>query len=371
MIGAGKMANWLSRATDAFRKPPPAAPEPFTVRCDCGGTVTGVRVAAPQRPACPGCGRQVFVLPINAYPTVVRPKKPKAESPPAPSESAGSVGNLKASKPDRQGSQPDPAATAKSRDGILLETRGRILTPLRMIVIAISLVLAVTVWGLWYRSRIEQAKSQVAAANEAGMKALQEGSFGTAAANLTRARNAVDLLGRTDPEANAIRRNCREAIAGHELSSSGLFDLLAEFAADSRSGRSKFASRHRGAWLILDVIIASPEATERPCQIDMPILIDEMNFRIVVDSPLVRAAALREQANGPARVIFAAPMSELHTVRSDGNPEGTLVLNGKSAFLWTSFETYTALGYQESRAEDLAATKEVLARQLEQSEKTR
>lgn len=236
-----------------------------------------------------------------------------------------------------------------------------------MIVAAISLVLAITAWGLWHRHAVESAKSQVAAANETGMNALRDGDFTTAAANLVRARDAVDLLGRTDPEANAIRRNCREAVAGSELSTSGLFELLADFASEPRSGGSKFASLHRGKWLLLDVNIANPEDTGLPSEVDMPLLIDDMNFRVVVDSPLVRKAAQRESANGPARVIFAAPMSALRAA-SDGSREGVLELNGKLAFLWTSLETYTALGYQENRAEDLTATQDILARQLEQTE---
>ncbi len=364
------MANWLSRATDAFRKPPPVAPEPFTVRCDCGGTVSGLRVASPQRPACPSCGRQVFILPTNVYPSVIRRKKPKIELQHAAADVSVAVGATPATKPARQGSSVETTAVASPRDGILIEARTPLVTPFRMIIGVISLILAITAWGLWHRHAVEAAKSQVAAANESGMNALRDGDFATAASNLVRARDAVDLLGRTDPEASSIRRNCREAVAGNELSTSGLFDLLAEFAAETRVGRSKFASLHRGAWLLLDVIIANPDATDGPCEIDMPLLIDGMNFRVVVDSPLVRAAAQREHANGPARVIFAAPMSALRA-STDGSREGVLELNGKAAFLWTSLETYTALGYEENRAEDLAATKDILARQLEQTEEPR
>ena len=279
------------------------------------------------------------------------------------------MGTASATKPVRQTIAADPTV-AKPREGILIEARTRLVTPFRLIVVVISLICLLTGWGLWRRHSFELAKTHVAAANESGMKALRDGDFATAAINLVRARDAVDLLGRTDPEANAVRRNCREAVAGSELSTSGLFDLLADFAEEPRSGGSKFASLHRGKWLLLDVTIANPEATGQPCEVDMPLLIDGINFRVVVDSPLVRAAAQREHTNGTARVIFAAPMSALR-VSTDGSREGVLQLNGKAAFLWTSLETYTALGYEENRAEDLAATRDILARQLEQSESTR
>lgn len=365
------MANWLSRATDAFRKPPPVAPEPFTVRCDCGGTVSGVRVASHQRPACSSCGRQVFVLPANVYPTVSRPKKVQADHQSAPPVTSKAPGTAPTTRPGRQGNtSTEQTATATPRDGILLEAPSRLVTPFRLIVATISLILALTAWGLWHRHSVELAKAEVAATSELGMKALQDGDFAIAASNLVRARNAVDLLRRTDPEANAIRRNCREAVAGNELSTTGLFDLLAEFATESRVGRSKFTTLHRGAWLLLDVTIANPDATAQPCEVDMPLLIEGMTFRVIVDSPQVRVAAQREAANGSARVIFAAPMSALRT-SSGGKQEGILELNGKAAFLWTSIETYASLGYQEHRAEDLAATKDILARQLEQTEGSR
>lgn len=387
------MASWLSRATDVFRKPPPPAPEPFNVRCDCGGFVAGDRVSAAQRPACPNCGRPVFVLPANAYPVAAKPKKqeavatsakadrPARESPRsgeaqragvAPRGRDAAPAETPNAKPDRR----NPVASAASAtaqptvvkpDGILLEARTRILTPFRLIVAVIVVMGGVTGWGLWHRQRVESAKANVLAAHEAGMKALQAGDFATAARELTRARDAVDLLRRTDSEANTIRRFSREAIAGHELSRAGLFELLADYAANPGSGKSRFTSRHRDSWLVLDAVIANPEATDRPCVLDMPLLMDGMRFRIEVDSSAIRTAARRESERGSARVIFAATMSEIRPP-SAGDPAAVLVLNGKSAFLWTTLETYNALGYEENRADELELTRDLLARQLEQGE---
>ena len=383
------MASWLSRATDVFRKPPPPAPEPFNVRCDCGGFVAGDRVSAAQRPACPNCGRPVFVLPANAYPVAVKPKKQEAVATSAkgeqPAREAPRSGEAQragvaprgcdaasaetpAAKPDRR----KPVATADKPavvkpEGILLEARTRILTPFRLIVAAIIVMGGITGWGLWQRQRVESAKSHVLAANEAGMKALQAGDFATAARELTRARDAVDLLRRTDPEANTIRRFSREAIAGHGLSGAGLFELLADYAANPGSGKSRFASRHRDTWLVLDAVIANPDATDRPCVLDMPLLMDGLKFRIEVDSAAIRTAAQRESERGSARVIFAAPMSEIRPPSAE-DPEAALVLNGQSAFLWTTLETYNALGYEENRADELQLTRDLLARQLEQGE---
>lgn len=229
---------------------------------------------------------------------------------------------------------------------------------------AIGMVGVITGWGLWYRNQVESAKASVLAANEAGMKALREGDFSTAARELTRARDAVELLDRTDQESNTIRRHAREAIAGHGLSNAGLFDLLDVYAADSRQGKSRFGTLHRNSWLILDATIGNPEATNQPCFVDMPLVLKDMKFRIEVDSAVIRTAA---KAEGTARVIFAAQMSEIRAPAGKEH-EAVLVLNGKSAFLWTDLQTYTALGYAEDRPEDLQATQDLLNRQLEQTE---
>lgn len=353
------MANWLSRATDAFRKPPPPAPEPYSIRCDCGRTVAGNRVPAAQRPSCPGCGRQVFILPVNVYP-VSKKKKPK---PPVETESTPEVVDAapKTRKPDR----PQPPSSSKpvpEPQGILLESKTRLLTPFRLIVAAIAVIGSLTGWGLWHRHRIESAKTIVQAAQEAGMKALQAGDFAVAARELGRARDAVDLLGRTDPDAKSIRRNSREATAANDLSDFSLFDVLSEFA-QSKS----FASRQRSRWILLDAAVINPDQSQGACELDMPLLLDGMSFRIEIDSKLVREAARQSQEAGLARVIFAAQISDIR-LPADKEPTARVVLDGKSAFLWTTLETYGALGFGEDREEQLRVTRQLLDRQLELSE---
>ncbi|MBS0202772.1 MAG: hypothetical protein JSS49_07715 [Planctomycetes bacterium] len=367
------MASWLSRATGAFRKPAPPAPEPYSVRCDCGGTVTGIRVSGPQKPACSSCGRPVFVLPVNVYPAAVR--KPAKPAPPVESSPMAAVSTAtvreRAGRDARSGSSSGmksgrAAAAVEDKpvpvpDGILLETRSRLLTPFRLVVFIILLIGTFTIWGIWHRQQVNAARANVMVANEAGMKALEEGDFVVASRELSRARDAVDLLQRTDAEANSIRRHCREAVAGQHLASS--FEFLADYAAQSRRGNGRLAARDRNTWLILDATISNPEGAE-PAIVDMPLQFEGMRFRIEVDSAIVKAAAQHEQATGKARVLFAAQISEIRAPTA-GDSDAVLVLNGKSAFLWTNLNTYSALGYFEERPEALQLTQDLLARQLE------
>ena len=367
------MANWLSRATEVFRKPPPPAPEPYSVRCDCGGTVAGFRVSAAQRPSCPHCGRQVFILPANVYPNPIRTRKPAAPEAVSETKEQNRPGT-NPEHPHREGKRDSAAATGKSDrktrhaqqsaapvpQGILLESQTRILTPFRMVIVAIIGVGAVTVWGVVHRQRIESAKTQVVLAREAGMKAFKDGEFSFAARELTRARQACDLLGRKDHEANSIRRLSLEATAAQGLSDSGLFELLAHYAT-SPNDRSRFGSLHKGAWLVLDAVILVPEHDSQTCSLDLPLMFDDVKFRIDIHSDSIRSAALKDKnlSSGPGRVIFAAQMDSLN-MRSP--TEAVLELNGQTAFLWTSFETLEFLGYHNDDA------KEVLLRQLEQQE---
>lgn len=379
------MASWLSRATDAFRKPPPPLPEPFHIKCDCGGVVTGERAAAALRPSCPACGRPVFVLPISVYPAAVRPKKP------APG--AAARGNVDESSSARERGSHEATAVAPSASsvssmktgavsgrkqpatldqpprvqppGILLETRTRILTPFRLVALAIVMIGILTGWGLWRRHRIESAKANVVAATEQGMKAFHDGDFATAARELTRARDAVELLQRTDPESVSIRRYAREAIAGAQLSTSGLFELLADYATQSPQPNPRFEAARR-SWLLVDTVIANPDA-DGPSLLDMPVLIDDRQFRIEIDSEAVKTAARRAQSTGSPRVVFAAQPAEIRAP-TDNQSDAVLVLNGKTAFLWTTFEAYRGLGYVENQEEELQLTRDLLARQLEQTE---
>jgi hypothetical protein len=133
------------------------------------------------------------------------------------------------------------------------------------------------------------------------------------------------------------------------------------------AGKSKLATRHRDRWVLLDTVIIEPEQANGPCVLDMPLLFDDGKYRVEIDSALVREAALEAQAAGDARVLFAAQLSEIRPP-SDKDGIATVVLNGKTAFLWTTLETYTSLGYAETREEQLQLTRDLITRQLELSE---
>ena len=369
------MAGWLSRATEAFRKQPPPAPEPYEVGCDCGGRVTGARTRNAQRPPCPSCGRLIFVLPANVYPRSVKPASKQAAPKPkaAPSPALDVKQSKSPAKERTRIDEPSSSAARDERSGIALEANERVLTPFRLAMTAILVISSLTAWGLWQRHRVETAKAVVAKATEAGLQALQDHDFNTAARELELARDAVDLLKRTDAESQSVRRLCREAIAARGLAQASLFELIHASMADLKPGDTdakKFDGLYRDAWVLFDVPVLVPADDSQPCTLDMPVFHRQQAVRVEVDFPALRLAVRQAPPNVPARVIFAAQLERLAPA-AKGNSEAVLTLKGTTAFLWTSHDNYVALGYREDDAEELKATRAVLERQLDVMQETK
>ena len=362
------MAGWLSRATEAFRQQPPPAPELYEVGCDCGGRVTGERSRNAQRPPCPSCGRLVFVLPANVYPRPIKPApKTATPKPSAAKQPATEATASKSQSKDQTKAREAEDASRNERSGIALEANEKLLTPFRLTMTAMLVVSGLTAWGLWYRHRIETAKSIVAQATEAGMLALKERDFDTAARELEKARDAVDLLKRTDEESQLVRRLCREALAARGLAHDSLFELLHKSLADIKPGdkdAKRFDGLYRDGWVLFDAAVLVPEDAAQPCTLEMPVFHLGQAIRIETNFAALRQAARQSPPDEPARVIFAAQLERL-TPQSGAQSAAVLTLKDQSAFLWSSFDTYSALGYREEDAEELKATHAVLERQLE------
>ncbi|MEK6258685.1 MAG: hypothetical protein AABP62_08695 [Planctomycetota bacterium] len=360
------MAGWLSRATEAFRKQPPPAPEPYEVGCDCGGRVIGERSRNAQRPPCPSCGRLIFVLPANVYPRSVNPAPKKAI--PKPNTAKNPDAKETTSKAQARAKVvEDEVAARDERSGIALEAKEKRLTPFRLAMTAMLVVSSLTAWGLWNRHRVETAKAIVAKATEAGLQAWKDRDFDTAARELERARDAVDLLKRTDAESQSVRCLFREAIAARGLAQDSLFELLHSSMADLKPGdkdAKKFDGLYRHSWVLFDAAVLVPEDTTQPCTLDMPIFHRTLAIRIEANFGALRQAARQAPDGESPRVIFAAQLDRF-TPPSGAQSEAVLTLKDQSAFLWTSFDNYTALGYHEEDAEELKATHAVLERQFE------
>lgn len=377
------MAGWLSRATSLFQQTPPP-PEPFEVECDCGGKVTGQRSTSYQRPACSICERPVFVLPINVYPAT-KPKStakkstkkstedastslsPKMKSAIQDAEADAEPGSSKRRSRSKTSDERVGQSPAVAESLLIPEPREPLMTPLRMVTAAIVIISALTVGGLWHRQRIQTAKVTALQAADAGKAAIQENDFVKASQELERARNAVDLLGKTDQSANEIRRLSREVTALVKLDSNSLPEFLSETLSNGKreSGDSLLLSPlDQGAWVIFDARVLTVTSAPNRCVIDAPILLPQAIVQIEIESPVL-AKLPRADASGDApRAVFAAQIDRLSA--PSGDPRTSiLTLNGKTAFLWTNYETLVAAGFRAADSETEQQTRSLLEKQLE------
>lgn len=245
------------------------------------------------------------------------------------------------------------------------EPRPPLITPLRVIGVAILVISGLTIGGLWYRQQFEAAKATASIAADAGMAALKSGDFAKAASELRKAHLAVDLLNRKDPAANHIRRRSQEATALANLASSSLVDFIKTTLASGKEGQTeplRMLSVDQDAWVIFDTnVIPAPEGIDR-LVLDAPLEIDGVVVQVEINSAILTRAALSSGSSESPRLIFAAQLKQMLPPRGEP-PTSVLELNGTSAFLWTSYDTYLGLGYKPLETEK-ATIQNLLDRQL-------
>ena len=383
------MAGWLTKAAAAFGPKRVAAPQPFAIPCDCGAQLAGFRVASHQKLRCLGCDRPILVLPADPYPavkrkspqpavqaakTVVQPEarsisptqddrksrkkrrsRPKREEP---------VANKVAEKPE-PAAPPEPQADRIDLSPVLAQSKARRRT-LRLVIVAIAALIAVTGWSLRNRAIRERARLQIPPATEAGLTALRQGDFATAARELTVAVQGLDTLRRTDVAAKTIRQAHREAVAGQGLSQSNLSELARAFLSDTGAAedRERRFQQHSGMkWIVFDVGMV-PAAENGSFEMDIPWSEGDRTLQVACDFPDLRQFAAEPSPAGSRRAIFAGQI-ETWLVPDDPSRPAVARLKTSSAFLWSDYDSYLAIGYQPGSADDERETRELLNRQRE------
>lgn len=419
------MSGWWQSLSDRLsnlrpRSAPPADEvQRYTFRCDCGTLLRGERTRKPQKPTCPQCANTWFIWPRNVYPTPppfadsTRPivsavvesidVPDDAKTPAAPRAEGTSGKTGPASK--RRGKSPaanDPLAviTPPAAGGddpeqddanlVVIDEDGRTwgeffggvsgavrrqLTPLRVAVITILIVLGGTSTLVLHQRRVEDARTVVQPASAAGIAAFHERDFPRAVRELQRATTAVDLLGRHDADSEAIRQFHREALVGERLARYVVLELLVEGhqAATAKppdqSTLRQVANTVREGWLIFDAggravsadeagLTGKPGSRPRPLyRLDTPLM--DGNVRAdVVFTARPNAPLAKRLAEGAPRMIFAAQIEELYFPL--GKQPAQITLRASTAFLLTDYENYVALGFVPTDEEDERQTRAVL-----------
>jgi hypothetical protein len=372
------MDGWLAVAEKLFggrSQPPP----PFELTCACGRIVMGERTRAIQTVTCAACGAALFVLPASVYPPPAAPRRKvlagPASRPPmeaaateapepdaAPNNLPPKVLKTAAAKPaveaPASGNAAGIPATRRSVQQIvgaspltlrLDHLRRRVFSPVKLVLSGVVGVIALTGWWIAHLRSLEEAEKTVVSAARLGEQALQERDLSEAARQYKKVRSSLDLLGRGDPQARALRQTAAETSAAADLSRASLFEILRE-ASGSAAGRTHltwdeiFKTSYKDAWVVVDAQVsrAADPASGRRYDVDFPV-IDGRNRGVLVADLEIFDKAL-SAGGGPQRVIFAAQLDDIRPV-SPIEDTWQIVLRPGTGFLWSSAENLERLGF--------------------------
>lgn len=360
------MSGWLSKATGALRREAPEEPQPFESVCECGVRHTGLRRRTQQRLICRSCGVALFVLPRDVYPvpTAPPPKRPKKRKKPKAARPAPPPAMTVGKRVFKQATEGVSQATAKVGRGAAdagvgfgqrIADWGRAFvgfwTPLRLIVLGIIVISAVTAAVTLMSDHSEQAVIELTAANESAREAMAAGDYAAAQQHFARAVTLLDRLERRDdPLAREIRQLHRETQAMRDIVSVPVFEIVAEADAAHESGelsnwlQAAFNTRYRDRWLVVEgpVVPADVALSGGAYAVRIPFGIGPHSRSVTIKVALPELDDL-VKGRKPRPVILAGQLQKCE-LALDGR-SWIITLERSTAFLWTNADNYQALGF--------------------------
>jgi|GEM_PF-3497792 len=380
-----RMSRWL-KVTEGLFRGRVNDPAPFEIHCVCGRKVTGLRTKAAQAQTCPVCQTRLFVLPVSVYPQPrTPPRKPATVRPTsapgslsdeieagAVEPASGKRGAAKARPAARSGSPsssrtpPDAERKAEAQrstprrsdsavahdvaGGVDLERlRRKLLSPVRLVLAGVALVVGLVALWSWHLSTLGQAERTVAAATKQAELALKENNIEEAARQFQQVKLSLDVLGRTDSRARALRQTAFELEAAANLANASLVEILHEAGlADPDSWPAKFRTNYRDQWVVIDAMVSRVDDSAlgnaaKGYRYDVDFRLAEGLNQAVIIADLPAFNQVIPQGGEPLRVIFAAQLDES---AADPHRENTwrIVLRPASGFLWSSPQNLEFLG---------------------------
>jgi hypothetical protein len=187
-----------------------------------------------------------------------------------------------------------------------------------------------------------------------GQQALDDNDLNEASRQFQEVRRALDVLGRDDARALALRQTAAEITASADLTRTSLYEILRE-AVTTSTGKGRhdawsdtFQSSYHGEWVVIDANVSrlQEESGGRKFQIDFPLVHGMHRATVVGDLPCFE----RVVAGGsPQRVIFAAQLEEV-SPKSAGSTAWQVVLRPATAFLWSASGNLARIGFETDEA---------------------
>ncbi len=379
------MSAWREKIEQLVKRRGTDEPEPFGLTCPCGATVEGFRAERHQRVICRQCGEVFYVLPRNVYPPPQRRKKKQPPSAVAQewlTSTATAVQTVSRSAVER--------VTGKVRSTVrsFFEWARSLLTPVRVVILGVVVVVVATGWWVHRSRQLEQAAVVLKEATEEGERALRSGDVFTAWKAFDQAAQAVDTLGRDDQLARRVRQLARETEAANNLCPKTLVELLEEADQVCRrrgaeAWKSVMGKYYRGTWVVLQTRVrrrrpeGSSSETESPSfDLDCPLVVAGRPVQFDGSLPVLERldwskksgtsgakADKRSAAPDDARqVILAVQLDQCWLER--GRPGKWVVrCEPRSAFLWTDYATLRLAGLTPNSPQDEQRVKQILAEQ--------
>ncbi|QDU48495.1 hypothetical protein [Gimesia panareensis] len=373
------MAHWLKIPSKEKRREEDI-PEPYEIVCVCGVSLSGYRRKTPYRHTCDQCGESYFILPRNTYPPLkARKKKKQIPTQQRITEyvlNSPLVSRLREKRQQKQAirkgqageaTQPAPAELSPFE---LPPPRTRLMTPFRAILAGILLILGFTGYGIWHSRQLERAEVTLKTATEAGRELLEKGDLVGANTAYQQAAQALETLGRHDRQAFEVQQKARELEALNRQAVSPLFEIADAAVAqikeqDLKSWQTLFDVRYEGSWLIFETTLipvsTGDEKEQTRYRLNFPVILDEYTLNLELTDPTFREYV---EAHPGQPLIFAAQLSAFE--QNENSPEtGVILLDGKTAFMWSHLDLYEQLGIQFDEYHDRDQVASLLKQQTQ------
>ncbi len=402
--------------------------KPLRHVCRCGLAKDVIRADQIQRLTCSACGELGILLPRDVYlgsgpQAETGPSQPAQPTPKTRSSRPGAARSrranttagrarpasndttkpttasksnttppqparkLKSESPPKAVAEPaEPAEPLVTRRGIQSESsyapHRRRVTPFRLVAVSMLVVIGLTGWWSVRQYRLSRDAGQLGEWTRKGLESFESGAFTVAAADLGRAADVLDRLGRDDPVAAMIRQRSREAEAAGGVVSESLVEILDTADRIGQSGsadawQSQFDRDHRGRWIVMQSILepqqlpmsaagagagldereGKPEPVVGGFEAEFPFAVGDRLVRLVGRLPDLALLPdwgdpakgssddpIKDPANeGPLPVIFAAQLEAIH-LDSDTDT-WRIELTAGTSFLWSDIGSLRHLGF--------------------------
>jgi hypothetical protein len=362
------MGGWLSRKSEKFRRRDRDPPAEFAVWCACGTICRGFRRQQHQEITCPACLRTVFVLPATPYPAPAAAPAATAQTVPRPSGAtdkspsrkpimgaAASTERLEVDSPAsippgekrrRTATDVPTARSAVASASKAVSPRTPRITRYHGALFFTLAAIVTMAWGLARQQQRIQARAAAAVSERLAREALAQHDYAEAAAQFRRAREAVELLGRTDRDARWIIQMEQETAVITGRSPLTLTEIVAEGAAAREANTldewlAQFPAQYGRFWIVLDTTMPPEVTPEGAARWLLPGTTGGERLQVQLRS-YDRLHRQRLDPGAP-RIILGAKMGRCQ-YWSDARL-WVLELDSPSAFLWADSETYAEIAF--------------------------